>query len=109
MFVGYMRVPKADRSQTTDAQRGSLVEARVDDERLHQGRASGQRADRLGLAERPESLRAGTCSWSESSTGSAGTCTSWSKELGISRQTLYRHVAPNGKLRPDDAQVLART
>ena len=28
------------------------------------------------------------------------------KELGISRQTLYRHVAPNGELRPDGARVL---
>ena len=30
------------------------------------------------------------------------------KELGISRQTLYRHVSPNGKARPDGARVLAR-
>jgi transcriptional regulator of acetoin/glycerol metabolism len=31
------------------------------------------------------------------------------KELGISRQTLYRHVSPNGEARPDGARVLART
>jgi DNA invertase Pin-like site-specific DNA recombinase len=30
------------------------------------------------------------------------------KELGISRQTLYRHVSPNGEARPDGARVLAR-
>jgi len=30
------------------------------------------------------------------------------KELGISRQTLYRHVSPNGEARPDGMRVLAR-
>src|SRR5450759_4725139 len=30
------------------------------------------------------------------------------KELGVSRQTLYRHVSPNGEARPDGARVLAR-
>lgn len=29
------------------------------------------------------------------------------QELGISRQTLYRHVAPNGSLRPDSQKVTA--
>jgi len=29
------------------------------------------------------------------------------KELGISRQTLYRHVSPNGEARPDGVRVLA--
>jgi len=28
------------------------------------------------------------------------------KELGVTRQTLYRHVAPTGKLRPDGKKVL---
>ncbi|MBB5642745.1 DNA invertase Pin-like site-specific DNA recombinase [Cryobacterium roopkundense] len=28
------------------------------------------------------------------------------KELGITRQTLYRHVSPSGKLRPDGSKVL---
>lgn len=28
------------------------------------------------------------------------------KELGITRQTLYRHVDPNGKLRPDGEKLL---
>lgn len=30
------------------------------------------------------------------------------RELGISRPTHYRHVAPNGEVRPDGARVLAR-
>lgn len=25
----------------------------------------------------------------------------WCQEIGITRQTLYRHVAPDGTLRPD--------
>jgi predicted DNA-binding transcriptional regulator AlpA len=29
-------------------------------------------------------------------------------ELGITRQTLYRHVDPQGELRPDGEKLLAR-
>lgn len=31
------------------------------------------------------------------------------KELGITRQTLYRHVSPTGELRPDGAKLLSRS
>ena len=31
------------------------------------------------------------------------------QELGITRQTLYRHVSPKGELRPDGAKLLERT
>ena len=203
MLVGYMRVSKADGSQTTDPQRDALVEAGVDDERLYEDRASGRRDDRPGLAECLKSLRAGDtllvwkldrlgrdlhhlvntvhdltargiglkvltgqgaaidtttaagklvfgifaalaeferelisertiaglasarargrnggrpftmtpakvrlamASMGKPDTKVAELC----RELGISRQTLYRHVAPNGELRPDGARVLAR-
>ncbi|WP_104081355.1 recombinase family protein [Cryobacterium sp. Y11] len=30
------------------------------------------------------------------------------KELGITRQTLYRHVSPSGELRPDGAKLFSR-
>ncbi len=30
------------------------------------------------------------------------------EELGITRQTLYRHVSPKGELRPDGVKLLAR-
>jgi len=30
------------------------------------------------------------------------------KELGISRQTLYRHVSANGEACPDGVRVLSR-
>ncbi len=29
-------------------------------------------------------------------------------ELGITRQTLYRHVTPKGEIRPDDGKLLSR-
>jgi hypothetical protein len=29
-------------------------------------------------------------------------------ELGVTRQTLYRHVSPNGELRPDGLKLLSR-
>jgi hypothetical protein len=28
------------------------------------------------------------------------------RELGVTRQTLYRHVAPDGSLRPDGQKLL---
>jgi len=59
MLVGYMRVSKADGSQTTDPQRDALVEAGVDDERLYEDKASGHLDDRPGLAECLKSLRDG--------------------------------------------------
>ena len=31
------------------------------------------------------------------------------QELGITRQTLYRHISPKGELRPDGAKLLAHT
>ncbi len=30
------------------------------------------------------------------------------KELGVTRQTLYRHVSPLGELRPDGAKRLSQ-
>lgn len=30
------------------------------------------------------------------------------KELGVTRQTLYRFVGPKGELRPDGAKLLER-
>jgi len=29
------------------------------------------------------------------------------KELGITRQTLYRHISPNGKLHPNGVKLLS--
>ncbi len=30
------------------------------------------------------------------------------QELGITRQTLYRHISPKGELRPDGKKLLSR-
>jgi hypothetical protein len=29
-------------------------------------------------------------------------------EIGVTRQTLYRHVSPTGELRPDGEKLLAK-
>ena len=30
------------------------------------------------------------------------------QELGITRQTLYRHISPKGELRPDGIRLISR-
>lgn len=30
------------------------------------------------------------------------------RELGVTRQTLYRHLSPKGELRPDGQKLLAK-
>jgi AcrR family transcriptional regulator len=30
------------------------------------------------------------------------------EELGVTRQTLYRHVSPKGEMRPDGLKLLSR-
>jgi DNA invertase Pin-like site-specific DNA recombinase len=59
MLVGYMRVSKADGSQTTDLQRDALLAAGVDAEALYEDKASGGRDDRPELAACLKALRAG--------------------------------------------------
>jgi DNA-binding phage protein len=48
-------------------------------------------------------LRLAVASMGERETNVATLC----EELGITRQTLYRHVAPDGNLRPDGKKILA--
>jgi len=57
MFIGYMRVSKADGSQATDLQRDALVAAGVDPDHLYEDRVSGKREDRPGLAACLKALR----------------------------------------------------
>lgn len=59
MLVGYMRVSKADGSQTTDLQRDALLAAGVGAEALYEDRASGAKDDRPQLAACLKALRAG--------------------------------------------------
>lgn len=59
MLIGYVRVSKADGSQTTDLQRDALELAGVDSKHLYEDRASGKREDRPGLAACLKALREG--------------------------------------------------
>lgn len=59
MLIGYMRVSKADGSQTTHLQHDALVAAGVDPSHLYEDQASGKKEDRPGLATCLKALRPG--------------------------------------------------
>ena len=59
MLVGYMRVSKADGSQSTDLQCDALLLAGVDADHLYEDHASGKRDDRPQLAACLKALRDG--------------------------------------------------
>ncbi|TXH47014.1 MAG: recombinase family protein [Burkholderiaceae bacterium] len=203
MLIGYMRVSKADGSQSTNLQRDALIVAGASPAHLYEDLASGRRDDRPGLAACLKALREGDtlivwkldrlgrdlrhlintvhdltarnvglkvltghgaavdtttaagklvfgifaalaeferelisertvaglvsarargrkggrpfkmtaaklrlamASMGQSETKVGDLC----EELGITRQTLYRHVSPKGELRPDGVKLLAR-
>jgi DNA invertase Pin-like site-specific DNA recombinase len=49
MLIGYMRVSKADGSQTLDLQRDALLAAGIEPGYLYEDQASGKRDNRPGL------------------------------------------------------------
>ena len=53
----------------------------------------------------PAKLRLAAASMGQSDTKVGDLCA----ELGITRQTLYRHVSPTGELRSDGEKLLARS
>lgn len=59
MLIGYMRVSKADGSQTTDLQRDALLKAGVDEQHLYDDYASGKNDNRAGLDACLKALREG--------------------------------------------------
>lgn len=59
MLVGYMRVSKADGSQSTDLQRDALLSAGVETDALYEDKASGKKEDRPELASCLKALRSG--------------------------------------------------
>ena len=69
---------------------------------LASARARGRKGGRP-YKMTPAKLRLAAASMSQSDTKVADLCT----ELGVTRQTLYRHVSPNGELRPDGRRLLA--
>jgi hypothetical protein len=52
----------------------------------------------------PAKLRLAMASMGKPDTRVGDLCT----ELGITRQTLYRHVSPAGELRPDGEKLMSR-
>ncbi len=69
---------------------------------LASARARGRRGGRP-YKMTPAKLRLATASMGQSDTHVGALCA----ELGITRQTLYRHVSPTGELRPDGVKLLA--
>ena len=59
MYIGYMRVSKADGSQVLDLQRDALLAAGVKPEHLYEDLASGRRDDRPGVTACLKALREG--------------------------------------------------
>lgn len=57
MLLGYMRVSKADGSQTLDLQRDALLNAGVETDYLYEDLASGRKDDRPGLTTCLKALR----------------------------------------------------
>jgi transposase-like protein len=52
----------------------------------------------------PAKLRLAMAAMGQPETRVAELC----RELGVTRQTLYRHVSPQGTLRPDGDKLLAQ-
>ena len=59
MLIGYMRVSKADGSQSTDLQRDALISAGVSPDYLYEDQASGRRDERPDLTACLKALRDG--------------------------------------------------
>lgn len=59
MMIGYMRVSKADGSQSTDLQRDALLAAGVAASNLYEDQASGKKDDRPQLAACLKAMRSG--------------------------------------------------
>ena len=75
-------------------------------ERTNAGLASARARGRKGgrpFKMTPAKLRLAAASMGAPDTKIGELCT----ELGITRQTLYRHVSPTGELRPDGHKLLA--
>jgi DNA invertase Pin-like site-specific DNA recombinase len=75
-------------------------------ERTQAGLASARARGRKGgrpYKMTPAKLRLATASMGQPDTKIGELCA----ELGITRQTVYRHVSPTGELRPDGLKLLA--
>lgn len=85
----------------------SEFERELISERTQAGLASARARGRKGgrpFKMTPAKLRLAMASMGQPETKVADLC----QELGITRQTLYRHVSPKGELRPDGVKLLSR-
>ena len=74
-------------------------------ERTHAGLAAARARGRFG--GRPYKMTAAKLRWAMAAMGQPETIVGkLCEELEITRQTLYRHVAPNGSIRPDGEKLL---
>ena len=103
-----MRVSKADGSQTVDLQRDAFLAAGVDAAQLYEDLASERTVAGLASARArgrkggrpykmtPAELRLAAASMGKADTKVGELC----KEIGVTRQTLSRHVSPMGSSDP---------
>jgi DNA invertase Pin-like site-specific DNA recombinase len=93
MFGFFAALAEFERELIVERTRAGLVSARA--RGRHGGRRFKMTAAKLRLAQaamgKPETNVAALC-----------------EELGIARQTLYRHVDPKGELRPDGIKLLGQ-
>lgn len=68
---------------------------------LESARARGRKGGPFRMT--PAKVRLAMASMGQPETNVAALC----KELGVTRQTLYRHVSPTGELRKDGQKLLA--
>ena len=77
-------------------------------ERTRAGLASARARGRTGgrpFKMTPAKIRLAMAAMGHKETNVSSLC----KELGITRQTLYRHVSPKGELRPDGVKLLKKS
>ncbi len=93
IFGIFAALAEFERELITERTRAGLAAARA--RGRHGGRPYKMTPAKLRLAQaamgKPETVVADLCA-----------------ELGITRQTLYRHVTPDGQIRPDGEKLLAR-
>jgi DNA invertase Pin-like site-specific DNA recombinase len=93
IFGIFAALSEFERELITERTRSGLIAARA------RGHAGGR-----PYSMTPAKIRLAMAAMGEPETNVAALCA----ELGISRQTLYRHVSPEGTLRPDGEKLLAK-